>query len=196
MATWNPDTAEYEDGDDPIDTATQDDGYLEETAVLAALLAGRMSSKDISPKSFGDELWALIVDAYIVSYLLGRGGLGSMADDDWTALGDGLVGQREFLDNFVKQLDSEDMAEGTIRNRAAMYILSAGAMYEYGRHRAKMASGNYSEEKWSLGDTEHCSGCTSLAALGWVELGSLPTVPRAGATPCLSHCACRIEYRA
>lgn len=43
MATWNPDTAEYEDGDDPIDTATQDDGYLEETAVLAALLAGRMS---------------------------------------------------------------------------------------------------------------------------------------------------------
>lgn len=195
MATWNPDTAEYEDGDDPIDTAAQDDGYLEETAVLATLLAGRMSSKDISPKSFGNELWALIVDAYIVSYLLGRGGLGSMADDDWTALGDGLVGQREFLDNFVKQLSSDDIAEGTIRNRATMYILSSGAMYEYGRHRAKIASGNYSEELWDLGAAEHCPDCQDLNARGWVELGSLPTVPRAGSTQCLSHCKCAIRYR-
>ncbi len=193
---FNPDTVSYTDDDDePIDAASEEENYLEEAILLALLLAGRMSKKDISPKTFGDELWTLIVDAYLVSFLVGRGGLGSVADDDWEIVGEGLVGQRGYLDNFVKQLAAGDMPEGTINNRATMYILSSGAMYEFGRRRAMIVSGNYSEELWELSDAEHCGDCSSLNALGWQPIGSLPTLPRAGSTQCLSNCKCNISYR-
>lgn len=194
--TFDTDTGEYLDEDgNPIDSMEQEESYVEETVALAALLALRMGKGDITPSTFGADLWALIVDAYLVSYLLGRGGVGNMADDDWSSVGDGVVGQREFLDNFVKQLAAGDMPEGTIRNRATLYILSSGAAYEMGRRRAKLASGNYDEELWSLGAAEHCSDCTSLNLLGWQPIGTLPTVPRAGATQCLSNCKCNIMYR-
>lgn len=41
----------------------------------------------------------------------------------------------------------------------------------------------------------NCDDCTGLAGRGWVEIGTLPTVPGAGSTICLTSCKCHLEYR-
>ena len=90
-----------------------------------AALAVRMANKEITSSQFGDQLWIAIKDAYIVSYLFGRGGLGSMTPQDWGSVGGALGEQRKYLNRFVEQLGSGEMAEGSIVNRSAMYINSA-----------------------------------------------------------------------
>lgn len=52
---------------------------------------------------------------------------------------------------------------------------------------------------WRLGVAEHCFQCLKLAANGpYTKVGGsnpLPTVPRGGATKCLSNCRCFLESR-
>ncbi|HCB13617.1 MAG TPA: hypothetical protein DEP36_08655, partial [Gammaproteobacteria bacterium] len=82
-----------------------------------------------------------------------------------------------------------------IAARARLYVNASGAAYEYGKLAAVIASGNFTEEFWQLGDAEHCADCESLNSQGWVKIGTLGTVPRAGATECLVNCQCEIRYR-
>lgn len=48
---------------------------------------------------------------------------------------------------------------------------------------------------WVLMPAEHCEGCILLAKNSPYTRDTLPTTPRAGATPCLSNCKCRLRIR-
>ena len=197
--TWNPDGAAYLDDGSPIDadSVIETEGeYLEESTVAIAALATRMANKEITSTQFGDLLWTAIKDAYIVSYLFGRGGLASMTQQDWGSVGGALGEQRKYLNRFVEQLGGGEMPEGSIANRSAMYINSARESFERGRYRAVVVSGAFTEERWVFGATEvHCGGCQDYAGLDWVKLGRIKAFPGDGSTECLTWCGCHKEYR-
>ena len=112
--TWNPDGAEYLDDGSPIDADSvieTESEYLGESTLAIAALAVRMANKEITSSQFGDQLWIAIKDAYIVSYLFGRGGLASMTPQDWGSVGGALGEQRKYLNRFVEQLGSHDMRD-------------------------------------------------------------------------------------
>jgi len=164
------------------------------TGDIAGGLAGQYKSSELAAKEFKTVMRQEIKDEYIRQYVLSRGGLEQMTAKDWGSIGSMVKSQYAYLNDFTKALP--DMSEDAIAARAKMYINSANQAANKGAAAAIEASGEFGEERWVLDESkENCSGCADLAAKGWVKIGELGTVPCAGATPCLSNCACRIEYR-
>ena len=105
-------------------------------------------------------------------------------------LGSMLKEQYKYANNFASEI--ADLSEAQIVLRSGMYIESANQAFEAGYRKSILASGNFTEERWMLGDKQHCSGCIDNAAMGWVAIGQLPAF---GSTPCGVRCGCHISYR-
>jgi len=199
-ARWDAEKARYRDADgneisreEVLDLTRRS---LAATADVVGELADRRADGRLSPEDFGDLLWQETKDEYIRQYLVGIGGLLLMTQVDWGSIGGMLKRERGYLDNFVSQMSvRDDLAAGTIKNRARMYVNGAGEAYERAFRRAIGRSGAFTEEYWALGPTEHCSDCIDFNSWGWVPLGDLPTIPRAGGTQCKNNCTCFISYR-
>lgn len=132
-------------------------------------------------------------EEYIRQYIAGRGGLPQMEQSDWGRLGQLIREQYRFADKFATDLSSLTEAQATVR--AGLYAESAHNGFHVGMRQAVIKSGQFTEEFWELGSTEHCDGCETLNSKGWVPVGELGTTPRAGDTECLVHCGCNIKYR-
>lgn len=129
---------------------------------------------------------------YIRQYLLGRGGLEQMTQQDWGSVG-GMIGEQyRYLRGFADEV--ADLTPEQIAARARMYANSAREAYERANGRRAEAQG-VTEQLWSLGAAEHCDDCVALAGMGWVPLGEHGTYPGAGDTQCLTNCQCHLEYR-
>lgn len=192
--TWEPTTARYrgEDGrfvsrDTVLDFVRQS---IEASGDVIKTLAERVSSGQLSSREFLTVFKTEIKDEYIRQYVAGRGGVGSMAQSDWGKLGSMIKEQYKFADGFAAELSG--LSEAQIVNRAGMYIESANQAFEAGYRKAITTSGNFTEERWMLGDKQHCSGCIENASKGWVAIGELPPF---GSTPCGVRCGCHIAYR-
>jgi hypothetical protein len=157
------------------------------------LLSARVKNSELSASEFTTLFRREVQDEFIRQYISGRGGLGSMAQSDWGRIGRALRDQYKFADGFIADIPT--MSEAAIANRANMYAKAAGSAFEMGQRQASKISGKFKEEYWELGDAEHCDDCERLNSMGWVEIGTLPTVPRAGGTACLVNCECNIKYR-
>jgi len=164
----------------------------------ANVLADMVTDGRLSPFDWHERMRREIKDAYVQQYLLGRGGRAQMTQADWGSVGGSISDQYRHLDrkldNFYSQVQAGEMTAGTVAARSNMYINSAREAYERGLKR-RLRGSAYDEERWVLGDAEHCDDCVALAARGWVPFGALPTVPGAGQTACLTNCQCHIEYR-
>lgn len=192
--TWEPTTARYrgEDGrfisrDTVLDFVRQS---IEASGDVTKTLAERVSSGQLSSREFLTVFKQEIKDEYIRQYVAGRGGVGSMAQSDWGKLGSMLKEQYAYANTFAAELSG--LSEAQIVNRAGMYIESANQAFEAGYRKAITTSGNFTEERWMLGDKQHCSGCIENAGRGWVAIGELPPF---GSTPCGVRCGCHIAYR-
>ncbi len=93
-----------------------------------------------------------------------------------------------FNARFVKPLPEEQ-----IRARVGMYVNSAREGYERAHERNAKALG-MTEEKWELGEAEHCDDCVAYAAQGWQPIGTFPN-PGDGSTQCLTNCKCHVIYQ-
>lgn len=195
---WNVERARYRDTETGrfVSRSTVL-GYLRESLDTAdsemRLLAARVSAKELSAADFAKVFKQEIKDEFIRQYVTGRGGLGSMTQSDWGRVGRALQTQYKFANGFIADLDG--MTEAGIANRAGMYVQAAGSAFQMGQREACKASSSFKQEYWQLGDSEHCDDCQRLNGMGWVAIGTLPTVPRAGATACLTSCNCSIVYR-
>lgn len=171
--------------------------YVHESTDASALLLKDLGSQvaqgTLTKAAFAKAFREEVKDEVIRQYIAGRGGVGSMTSSDWGRVGSIVKEQYKYAKGFEAVLD--DLSEAALTNRASLYAQAAGAAFEYGHKAAILDSGRFKEEFWELGDAEHCSDCIQLNAKGWVPIGDLGTVPRAGSTACMMNCQCQLKYR-
>jgi hypothetical protein len=154
-------------------------------------LAGYLANGTINAATWKAAMREEIKGEYILQYLLGRGGRGSMGPADWGRVGRQLRDQYQYLDQFAKE--AAGLSEKQIAARAKMYVSAAREAFDKGQQVANKQAG-MDQELWVLGDAEHCPDCVAYAGEGWQEIGYFPVVA-SGATVCLTNCACHKEYR-
>lgn len=193
--TWNPTQARYRDSHTGRFISRETVlGYVRESIVASGnvtqTLAQQVAGGQLSSREFLTVFKTEVKDEYIRQYIAGRGGLGSMTQSDWGTVGQMLKTQYAYASGFAGEIGN--LSEAQIVNRANMYIESANQAFEAGYRKAIVTSGNFTEERWMLGDKLHCSGCIENAGRGWVPIGELPPF---GSTPCGVRCGCHIAYR-
>lgn len=129
----------------------------DKTAQLAEFVAGGQ----LSPRDWGENMFALIKQEYIREYMFGRGGRSQMTQADWGSIGGILRVQNVYFKQFQAEIAAGNLSEAEIAARANMYINSARQAFERGRSRA----------------------------LG-IPFGKLPAFPGDGQTECLSNDRC------
>jgi hypothetical protein len=132
--------------------------------------------------------------------VLAVSGPGSLTQAQEDALNREVDVQLEYLEDFKKQIVTEERPLGTqFAARTTLYSASLwGNVLEVER-QGVIAVGAMTEEMRVLGQAaEHChstaeqAGCVELAKRGWVRIGSSP---RIGDTPCKTGCRCHFTYR-
>lgn len=142
-----------------------------------------------------------IKDVYIQQYLLGRGGLSKMTQEDWGSIGGllgGEKGQFRFLSSFAREIAAGKLTEKQIAMRSRMYINSARDAYARAQLRVAREA-DWTNMRWVTDPlAEHCEDCLAFEALGWQRIADKPyggATPASGATACLSNCRCHLELR-
>lgn len=118
-------------------------------------------SGQLSPADFNRLMRDEIKYAHIREYLLGRGGLGQMTQEDWGSIGGMLADQYRYLGPFSDQIGN--LSEAQIAARAAMYIRSSREAYERAKTRAYGLAVNDLPAYPGGGSTKCLSNCTC----GW-----------------------------
>lgn len=200
MIAWNSTIAQYVEDGMPIDDSLLY-AVLEESIGYsqgyARSLAQLVSDGFMPPQAWEDAFLDELKREYLRAWVLGRGGLSQVEDDDYEEVGEMLDEQFAFLVGFTAAVAMGNLSEGVIAARSAMYFNSAREPFE--RSRMVVSSQIYSEVLWVLDPfCEHCPDCPELAALGWQSLDDNPfdgCVPGSGCTVCMTNCCCHLEYR-
>lgn len=131
--TWNEEEQQYAD----------EEGNLIPWAAIVVFLYARLDTTLpivdrlailLATASIGLSVWEiqmrlLIMDEFIQSYLLGRGGLEQMGPGDWLILGEMLRQQFAFLDDFARAIADGLLSESQIEWRSRLYINAAQQAY-------------------------------------------------------------------
>lgn len=137
-------------------------------------------------------------EEYIRQYVLGRGGLGQMAQADWGRLGSMLKEQYKYLNGFEQAIADGTLSEAQIAARGRMYTNSAREAFEKARSRVAEKAGQ-DEILWVVDTSkENCEDCLANQAMGWQLVEDNPyggCVPGSGCTQCLTNCGCSLQYR-
>lgn len=102
---------------------------------------------------------------------------------------------REEVKYLRRFLNDMETGEGTMdyRKRWRMYVDTLEHVFFSGK-MVSVPDGFVID--WIMNrSAEHCAGCELLRKKSPYTKNSLPTVPKAGATPCLSNCKCRLRVR-
>ncbi len=161
-------------------------------AVISDFIEGRLS-KEEAEKLLRREL----KQAYRRAFELGHESSGM---SDWVELTDRDLewlesAYREEVGYLKRFLDDVDAGRGAMdyRKRWRMYVDTLEHVFFSGK-MVSVPEGFVID--WVMNRlAEHCEGCEILKKNSPYTRNSLPTVPKAGATPCLSNCRCRLRVR-
>lgn len=168
------------------------DRVADEASERMADISRSLIERELAISAWQRQMMQLTKDAMIAGTVAGRGGSDQMTQADWGRVGRALRDQYDYLRRFALQIASGDQpADGRLVNRARLYGQQARVAYERTRARNAERLGR-DEERNVLHPAEHCGECRELAALGWVDRGTLPEI---GARTCLANCRCSIEHR-
>jgi hypothetical protein len=193
---WNAPLARYIDTRGRIisTSAVRDaiDRSIEQYKTLARSLAEQLRGGEISLRTWESEMRVVVKD---VQLLATAGAHGGWAQLDRAALGRAgreIRDQYAFLDNFAREISNGDqLLDGTLANRAMMYVEAGRGGYESQREAIEREAG-YLEEISIRHASDSCRGCVHEASRGWVAIGSLVGI---GDRDCLTRCRCTIERR-
>lgn len=162
------------------------------TQARLAVLGQARADGTIDGLTFRGQVQGVLKDAHITSAALARGGFENL-DRSTT----GFVGARlrsEYSHLAVLVLDTNlDGFDGRAAARLAQYGNGAIRGTESAvRRRDAVAAGHDQERNVTSGGVASCDQCLALAALGWVEAG---TIPEIGSRTCAGNDACTIETR-
>lgn len=157
---------------------------------LNALVNGSMSRGDYIQKQ-REVIDRCFREAYLEGKKYSQSTEQQLSDYDNHMLSQLVAREMKFMTNFADDVVSGGGSMNYTR-RLNMYIESLVALFTAG----KMAFiPEDSTIYWLLGDTDkHCETCISIAARSPYTKRTLPTVPKAGDTQCLSHCKCTLKY--
>jgi hypothetical protein len=130
--------------------------------------------------------------AHLEGLALARGGWQQLTQADFGWVGQRLRVQYTYLSQFAQQIadGSQTLGAGALV-RAEMYAEAGRATHREAQRRLAEDRGMV-EERNQLGAVDHCGGCVSQTAAGWVPLGTLVPV---GSRDCLSRCGCWMQWR-
>lgn len=169
------------------------DRHLDATAKEMGEAAQRLTRGQWSPRRFQLEMADLSANAHMQARLMATGG----SDQATTAIRGAAQARWQtdmrYLGDFGQQIArGQGGTEAQVAARARMYARATIAdTYEDGLLGATRAAG-YQEERWVLGNAEHCPGCVDQAGRGWVVMGDLPGI---GTQECRMGCHCTKEQR-
>jgi len=140
----------------------------------------------------------VLKDLYNAFTALAYGGWSNVPFAAWGRNGQILRYEYAYWRDFMREImaDGATWTDKALRARVALYVGKAFSRYWTEDRLQKLSDLDFAEERWyDVGDEVECSDCPALAAMGWVPLGTIKTVPGAGATECLGNCRCRMSYR-
>jgi hypothetical protein len=167
------------------------------TALDQATIEAQRLSRDLMNKRISLAEWQIgmakqIKNAHHASAALAKGGWAQMTAKDNGALGPVVKAQYGYLAAFAEQIATgEQKLDGTFLRRVALYTQAPRGTYHAIEERGMQAQGK-TECRNVLGPADHCDGCLTETAKGWVPIGALVPI---GSRLCLSNCRCRLEYR-
>lgn len=110
----------------------------------------------------------------------------------WDSVEEVLRSELEYLKGFAADIESGFMSDPQIRYRVSLYPKAAKLEFWSAVQAKHVYSGYTRERRIALGDSNTCTECASLAALGWQPIGTIPPPPQR----CLglNNCRCRMEF--
>lgn len=129
---------------------------------------------------------------HVASAMLAKGGRMQLTPADLGRVGNLIREQYAYLRGFALEIEKgKQKLDGTALRRADLYGQSPRHTYHVIDGVEQQRRG-MEQERSVLSVSEHCTGCETEAARGWVEIGTLVPI---GARNCLSNCKCSMEYR-
>lgn len=170
------------------------------TAKRITTLAGRLASGKLTPADWSGEMIDLLADKHGGAAALGRQRAGDLTarNDDDDLLGAAVADEEaRYLQGFVAAIGAGKYtgADGKLdkdklTRRAVLY---SRKLLATANEAFVQASDPVDLFDWHLGPTEdNCDECPALAEGGPYTPETIPTYPRAGATPCMFHCKCSL----
>lgn len=169
------------------------DRVIQQSAQNITVMTEKLQTGAITLANWQQQMAQEMKMMHVGAAAMGNGGWANMTQSDWGWVGSRLRSEYGYLRNFAHDIATGDQPlDGRLLNRATMYAAAARGTQREIQRRIAILNGAL-EERNLLGPAEHhCDQCPSLTSLGWVMIGTLPSV---GARTCLSRCKCRIETR-
>jgi len=159
-------------------------------------LVGDLESGRLSPEEALSRFKVTAENSYRVAYLAGGYRAGNpfyrdlgITPEDTSQVGGAMNFESGFWQDFQRDIKDKSYPRERVETRAKMY---GDAIYSQYWNGYTAGLPDTTELAWIMGDAEHCEDCENMAANSPYTKASLPTVPRAGDTRCLSNCKCRI----
>ena len=151
------------------------------------LVAGRINLADWQ-KAVAQEVKSM----HMASAALAKGGWAQMTPQDTGRAGRIIRDEYAYLANFAAQVKSgQQKLDGSLVTRANLYAQAPRGTYHAIEQRGMTEQGK-TECRNVLGPADHCEGCLTETAKGWVPIGALVPI---GDRLCLANCRCSISYR-
>lgn len=168
------------------------DHVLTGSAQTMRTLSQSLLDGNLSLASWQAAMMQEIKSAHLVASTLATGGWSQMDQSDFGFVGQRIRSQYAYLRTFASQISIGSQPwNGTIAARSELYAEAARQTHRAAVERAAKKRG-MEQERNVLGASDHCPGCLSATAEGWVPIGTLTPC---GSRNCLSRCHCSIIYR-
>jgi hypothetical protein len=143
--------------------------------------------------AFQKDGWKTIKTTFAQQYILGRGGVGKMADSDYATLKKELRYQSKMWRGFAVDIKAGNVSPAQMQMRLGMYGEASKVAFFDGQTAAAIAAGMTEELNVMNYALENCEGCIERTNRGWQPIGTLGRITKG--TPCMVHCGCGRKTR-
>lgn len=153
-------------------------------------LSQKLIDGNVSAAEWAVQMREEIKAAHRAAAMLANGG--KLGKSEISALGNVLKKQYAYLDKFRLGIENDEIKlNARLVARARLYAQAVMVTYQkaVAAREEQAGVGLY---KLVLGAAENCDDCVADAALGFVEIGSLPEI---GDRACVSNCRCSWTFQ-
>jgi hypothetical protein len=164
--------------------------HQEASRNLLTALTEQLYARQITIEQWQIAVASLLKDMYLAQAAYGAGGKAKLDAAAVKQVSATLEEQYKYLHEFALAI-VVGLSLALALSRIIMYAIGSQQSFwwMYANSRGKTA-----QIRWVLHPAEHCDSCLALAAGSPYTVATLPTVPGAGATDCLSYCKCGLEF--